>query len=303
MLTGLRSPSIKEPPVATSINGEPVGHFHALEVFENVSETNFYPQTIADLVSNTYFRLTYQKPEGTSAAFGTSIVGATSFRTADKTFNFIPHVTSAVVDTGDPHRLRISVLGVYRDLASLSSVRTYATKAGVHQTTMNMEVTLTALREIHLDKLRIGYDSFRLFSISSMYASPLQYDGNLIKYKRAHETRSMNLHSIEKRERYIFDASRGVSELALLRETGSANAHDTEGSQDSPSIRVRVIGSSIPIEELGLQAYLADSTNVDDDSLSIWLEWTDCPVVIPKGRTVSAKIEFSAVPAEGEPND
>jgi hypothetical protein len=298
VLKGLRSPSIKEPPVEVTINNEAVGHFQGLEVFEKVSKQKACPQTIADIVSNMYFRLTYQKPDGTSATFGTSIIGAMSFRTVDHTLHLLPHVTGAAVHLGEPDRLRMSVSGVYGDIASLSSIRTYATTASIFQTTMTAEVHFTALKDIHLDRSRLGKDSFRLFSISSMYANPLRYDGNLIKYKSAHGIKVIDMCNIQKRGKYIVDANQTTSEIELVKEIGSTGALANPGSPDSPSIRACIVASSVPTEELVIQGYLDDSIKVNDDSLSVWLEWARCPAVIAKGRKISAKIEFSAIPPE-----
>lgn len=288
MLKGLCAPSIREAPVPIRVDGDPVGNFQGLEIFQNVAGTSFYPQTVADLASNTYFRLTYQKPDGSSATFGTSIVGAASFRTADTVFHFIPEVTGADVHTGNSHRLSISVSGAYEDLAMLSSIRTYAMDASINRTEMKMEVALTAIRDIPLDQTRLGNDSLRLFSVSSMYADPLHYDGNLIRYKDARGTKSLYLQNIQKRGRYLFSPLPQVSEFALLKDRWP----------ESPSIAARIIESSLPIKELALQGYLAHTMSVDDDSLSLWIEWRKCPRVIPEGQKISAAIEFSAYPPE-----
>ncbi len=292
VLKGLLSLSISEPPVPVQLNEKAAGKFQGLELFENVSGSNSWPQTASDLVSNTYIRLTHQKPDATSAAFGTSIAGAPSFRTADRTFHFIPRVTGAVVDAGGPHRLRISVSGVYGDLAALSTTRTYSTDARINETKMEMNFSLTALQDIHLDHTGIGNDTFRLFSVSSMYADQLRHDGNVIKYKSSSQAKAVGLHTIEKRGRYIFSKAGKCSALELLNVPASLS------SAPSPSIAARVIETSIPIKELAVQAYLAHTTNPDDDSLTIWMEWIRCPEVVQKGWTISAVTEFSAFPSE-----
>ena len=296
VLKGLRSPSIKEPAIEICLHEKAIGSFQALEVYERVSELNRYPQTIADIVSNMYLRLTYQKPDGTSGTFGTSIIGAISVRTADGNLLLVPQVASAIVHVGNPHRLKIVVSGVYQDFARISSIRTYATEASIYQTTMQAEISLTALKDIHLDQSRLGSDSFRFFSISSMYTDPLHYDGNVIRYKTTHGEQSLELGSIQKRGRYLLSAARRISEIQVVKELGSTGKCKSPGSPDSPSIRAQVLSASVPIEELGIQGYLADSMNINDDSLSVWLEWAACPRVIPKGQEIWAKIEFSAIP-------
>ena len=47
---------------------------------------------------------------------------------------------------------------------------------------------------------------------------------------------------------------------------------------------------------LGLQGFLAATTNPNDDSLSAWLEWIDAPDVIDTGTTLSARFEITAHP-------
>lgn len=296
VLKGLRSPSIKEPPVALTLNGKAAGQFHGVEVFEKVVQQKGNPQTIADLICNTYCRLTYQKPNGTSATFGTSIIGATSFRDNDNTLHLIPSVSSAEAHLGDPHRLKISVVGTYGDMAHLSSVRTYTTEANIHSTTMVAEITFVTLKEITLRKSLLGTDALRLFSISSMYQSPTCYDGNLIRYKTGDTTKSLDLRTTKQRSRYIFGRSSDISEIELVKQLGSTGKLHTPGSTDSPSLRARALDASIPTAELGIQAYLSESLNPNDDSLSVWLEWIACPAVLPKGKELWAKIEFSATP-------
>ena len=64
VLKGLRSPLIKEAAVPVNIGEKLLGSFHAIELFEKSCHPSKYPQTIADIVSNTYFRLAYQKDNG-----------------------------------------------------------------------------------------------------------------------------------------------------------------------------------------------------------------------------------------------
>jgi len=297
-LQGLRSASIRERSVATSINNTPVGHFQVLELFENVQGTESYPQTIADIVSNSYFRLTYQKPNGTSATFGSSIVGAVSFRTSDHKLHFIPSVTGVAVFVDGPERLSISISALHGNAARLRMRRIYATNAELYQTTMNAEVSFTALRDIYLDKSQLGNDCFRFFTISSMYANPDRYDANVITLRSGSEFISTRLESIETRGRYIFPNAQASSEIGLIKTFGSTGAVHTPGSPDSPSIEARVLDSSVPAEELGLQAYLSDSKSINADSLSLWLEWIACPAIIKKGQSISTKIQYSAIPPQ-----
>lgn len=139
LFKGLRSSSIIESPVQISINNEPNGHFQALEVFERVSGPNGYPQTIVDIVSNMYSRLTNQKPDGTSATFGTSIIGVMWFRTNDEILHLIQEITENAVFLGDSERLEIIVSGIFKELAKIPSTRSYPTEATLFQTEITID--------------------------------------------------------------------------------------------------------------------------------------------------------------------
>lgn len=295
-LKGLRSASVKEPPVPIIVRNESVGKFHGIEVFERVSHQHGHPQTIADLVSNAYFRLTYQKPDGTSATFGTSVIGAPSIRIENGTFHLIPTVSEANVNLGDPDRLKVSLSGKFEDLACVTSVRKYENDAAIYRTTMQFEVTFMALQDISMNRFRLGNDVFRLFTISSMYSASHRYDGNLIRYKGREGTKTLDLRKVEGRGRYLFKTPQPTSEIDLVKEIGSMGSPNTPGSPDSPSINAKVISTSIPVNGLAVQAYLDASPDINDDSLSVWLEWTHCPPVIPEGQVISATIEFCASP-------
>ena len=74
VIKGLVTSSIPEPPVEVLLNNKTVGKFQGLELFEKIAGSKSFPQTVADLVSNSYVRLTYQKLKGRSATFGTSFI-------------------------------------------------------------------------------------------------------------------------------------------------------------------------------------------------------------------------------------
>ena len=246
VLKGLRSASIKEERVLVSINNKEVGAFNAIEVFERGPDLKKYPQTIADIISNAYFRLTYQKSNGTSATFGTSVVGAPSFRTDDHRFHFVPHITTATVDVGDPHRLKTVITGNYGNAASMTSTRVYDTEAGVHQTAMTLEIIFTVLEDIRIDESRKGIDSFRFFSISSMFSTSECYDGNLICSKNENQTKTLDLGTLSARGAHLLEPHQVTSEFALIKQAGSIGALNHPGSPDSPSIKVSVTESSFP---------------------------------------------------------
>jgi len=65
----------------------------------------------------------------------------------------------------------------------------------------------------------------------------------------------------------------------------------TPGSPDSPSICISIEKSEY---EIGAQAYLDPSINVNSDSLSVWLEWLGAPNIIEKGTKISFSYTVSA---------
>lgn len=291
VLKGYRSRSIVEPAIPVKLNDENIGRFQALNIFERVSGTDAYPQTIADIVSNTYLRLTYQKPDGSSGTFGTSIVGTISFRTSDGVLRFIPQVVSAKVQANPDNSLEVQISGVFGGFARMESTRTYSTNAQNSHTKMRLEVKLTALRDIHLNRAALGSDAVRLFTLSSMYLNPQCYDGNVIEGVGGQSIAPRRLDDVTSRPSYLFEYFQNCSTVKIVNEMGSRNGSGVPGSKDSPSVKVCVLESSMPGEELGLQGYLVDSKSSDDDSLSVWIEWVRCPPVISQGEVISATME------------
>ena len=45
-----------------------------------------------------------------------------------------------------------------------------------------------------------------------------------------------------------------------------------------------------------MQAYLDTSLSINDDSLTVWGEWSRCPSVLEKGLSISIKAKFTAYP-------
>lgn len=294
VLKGLRSPTIIEPGIPVRVNDEPVGRFQGLEVFEKVGDHSGHPQTIADLVCNGYFRLTCQKANGTSATFGTSVLGTISVRTVDETLHFVPTAKSADVTIGGIHRLLVQLDAKHGSFGELSSTRCYAADAGIHETSMQLAVSFVAKEPVEFSRTRIGYDRFRLCTISSMFSAPTLYDGNVIELTTVEGVMVLPVDQFIQRPLYLFSEAVACHEFALVKTHGSQGKVATPGSPDSPSIRVRVVESSVPISELGVQAYLAESTDVNDDSLTVWLEWIQCPNSLEAGYEIRATLEVTS---------
>ena len=297
ILKGLRTKSIPEPILDVFSDGKLLGQFQGLEIFEKVENSETYPQTVADLISNTYLRLTYQNSEGGSATFGTSLVGCFSMTTSDKVFHLIPKVTKAEVSTGLPHRIKMEIFGNYEDFAEFKSVRLYSICPKMHETRMTLKNTITFLKSVDLNKEKIGKNAMRLFSISSMYSNRDCFDGNLLSWISNGLSQQVDVRDIQGRNRYLLDDSAVTSEFSLLKQIGSKGHKNSPGSPDSPSVRIQITESSIPLQEIGVQGFLETSENKNDDSLSIWAEWIKAPTYLEKGFEITFSAEVSAFPA------
>jgi hypothetical protein len=64
----------------------------------------------------------------------------------------------------------------------------------------------------------------------------------------------------------------------------------------SPSMRVDVESLGGLSGRVGIQGYLAGTTNPNDDSLSVWLEWLDAPAVLPAWAVYTTGLSVTARP-------
>ena len=296
MLKALSSVSIAEPPVPVFLNGEEQGVFHGLEVFERVQGCPAFPQTLADLVANAYLRLSYQKNDGTSATFGSSIVGCPSFRTEDGALHFIPRVRRANVFIGNPTRMRIEISGHYGDLAEVVLRRDYHTEAQENETRMSLWWEIRFRKEVTLDSRLAGLDRFRLLTISSMFSTSTRFDANCLSWSDEGNGSVFQLEDATPRDSYLLKNRASASAFSVQKEMGSQGERNTPGSPDSPSISATFISSSRSSMKTGLQGFLTGSTAVNDDSLSVWLEWLNAPERFREGESVSAELEILAHP-------
>ena len=105
-----RSDLITEDPITLKHNGVRVDDpstpgpdlFDGIEIYDQVPGTSSFPLTWADLIGNCFFRMTYQKSDGSTGNLGTSVVACPSFRTSGGVLRFIPTITMADVETGLP---------------------------------------------------------------------------------------------------------------------------------------------------------------------------------------------------------
>lgn len=293
LLKGLNSNSIIEFAVPLKLNGSYVGDFQAVEIYKKFSGGT--PQIIADIISNSYLRLSYPKINQTSATFGTSVIACPSFRTLDKNLRLIPQSQAAALIVNNTE-VEIKLFANFDDLASFISVRTFQTQQEILSNVTNYKIFFKASKDIYLDKSSSAFDMFRFATISSMFASSKRYDANVIEYSEQRgEPQQLVLNEDCLRSTYIFNSLTRANTMAAIKTTGAIGKMYSPGSFDSPSIQVKWIDGSISASDIGVQAYLDKSTNINDDSLSIWLEWVTAPALIAKGFEIWAEFEVRAL--------
>jgi tetratricopeptide (TPR) repeat protein len=294
-----RASGIAEAPVPVLLNGKPLhldgsgqpARFKIVEIFENASTTHHLPLILADLMAIGYVRATYQKPDGFGASLGTSVLGTPSFRPRQAPLSLVPQVADAEIITGGSDQVRIGIQGHHGTKADVSLARAYPASA-IGRSSMNLSVKLVAREPIELDKDLRGTDAFRLLTVSSMFATENQYDANVLRYQdRAKVVHTIKLDRATPRNAHLLP--RGI-ELGTWFELSK-----TPGSRwfpESPSIRVDILRRSGVPGRLGIQGYLLDSANPNDDSLSVWVEWLDAPEVIGPGTNLQLDAMVTATP-------
>jgi hypothetical protein len=284
-------PGIVEAPVPVFVNGAAAsgGVFNVIETYDQVPGTSSYPLLASHLAANTFQRFTYEKPDGTSASLGTSIVGSMSFRT-DAGLQYVPSVTRADVTTGIPQRYQVAITGAFGPLAETRSTVTVPDPV-VGRTVTQMETSFFALSDIALavGAPVHGNDRFRAATFSSMYSSSSIYDGNVIRFEDTHGVvHTFVLTDATPRDAHLFDAPIEIgSWFEILKTAGS-----TTWFEDSPSLRIMVLDAGGM--RLGLQGFLAGTRNPNDDSLSLYLEWLDAPDVLAAGSALGVRLQVEA---------
>lgn len=290
-LIGCPDPAgVGEPPAPVYLDGGFVGDFRLIEAYDQaIPLTGCYPLTYVDIVANTYLRATYQKRDGGTAALGTSVVGAASFRTVDSVLHFVPQPSRADVFTGGPQRIRIELAAGYPGLADVSSTRTFADPtAGVTQVGLSVQFAATSDIELHAGLL--GSDAFRMATASSMFLDEQTYDADLIRYENAGGgVQTIELTDDTPRDAHLLSTAAPIGGwFELIKRPGSG------WFPDSPSVRVEIVAASCPSGCLGIQGYLAESDDANDDSLTVWLEWMGAPPIVAAGTVVSVDLLVTA---------
>jgi hypothetical protein len=170
--------------------------------------------------------------------------------------------------------------------------------------TINVHSTWTALQTIVLPGPGVGgrgSDALRLMTLSSMLASVSQglYDADYLAIQDPAGNRRTIRLSDQLRNAHLFNAAMPTAvgqSFALLKDNRAT------WNAGSPSIEVRIVSVSAGVGQLGVQAYRLDSSNPNDDSLSVWLEWVDAPPSIGAGTVVEVSFQIVATPST-DPGD
>lgn len=288
---------IVEPAAPVYRNNQLLGLARVVEAFDRVPNTSSFPLTFVDLVANTYLRATYQTAQGTTGKLGTSVVGAPSFRTPAG-LQFIPQISRADVQTGGSPVYVNDLRGVYAGGANVVSTRTY-TSPPLERTGVGLDVRFEAPSSISLSSFGRGFDRFRLLTVSSMFATPTSFDANLIRYEDPTGViRTIDIAPLKPSSgaRYLFSQPINVGPwFELVKAPGSA------WQPDSPTVRVDLLDRAGL--RLGMQGFLISSTNPNDDSLTVWLEWLDAPDVLPASLAIDASFRVTAIDPRWKPGD
>jgi hypothetical protein len=297
-LWGRESPSgIVEPAVPTYYGGILRGSFKVLEASDKVPGQFSWPLTLADLVANTYLRPTYQMADGTSGSLGTSVVGTASYRTAAG-LQYIASISQAEVFTGGSDRLRTVLSGQFGSDATVRSTRTFPDPP-IGSTSVGLTVRFETQHAIPLDAALLGNDALRLVGMSSMFADHTQYDADYLRWVDPGGTvHTLQLTDATQRDSHLFSSPMeiaGGGYFELIKEPGSS------WYPTSPSIRIDLESLTGLTGRVGIQGWLAATTNPTDDSLSVWLEWLDAPATIPSGATYEMSYTVTATPPSAAP--
>jgi hypothetical protein len=282
---------VGEPAVPIFSQGELVGNYKAVELFDRTPDGQGYPGTFADIVANTYVRATYQKLGGTAGQYGTSFAATFSYRPAAGDLQYVPTVDRADITIGGADRYTDVVTGHFEEVADTTSIRTFP-EPTFGLTRVGISNTLAVQQNVKLAKGDVGKvgDVLRAGTLSSMFSSSQEFDASLILWEdKAGNVHSLQLSDDTPRDKHLFDEPQELgSWVELVKGAGS------DWFPDSPTIRL-VISDPHGLE-LGLQGFLVSSLNPNDDSLNVWTELLNPPKTIAKGTNYKVDFEIIAVP-------
>lgn len=263
----------------------------AVEGYFRVGKRRSYPQIFADLVANGYLRVTYAKRNGRSGRLGTSVATSPAYRT-NQTLDLVPTISRVSIyakGTGEDYRSKITA-----SFPGIAAVQLGHGLEGlqVGRTRFNLESRFTALADIALSRSEevVGNDRFRVLTLSSMFADNERFDANALRYEAPGGAEVVvPLQNTTPRGAYLLPSAVPVgSWIELVKGRGST------WNPDGPTIRIEIKNPGSL--QLGVQGFLADSTDPNDDSLSVWLEWIAAPDTIPSGTDQTLVFEVVATP-------
>lgn len=263
----------------------------AVEGYFRIGKRRAYPQIFADLVANGYLRVTYAKRNGRSGSLGTSVATSPAYRT-NQTLDLVPTISRvSIYAKGTREDYRSKITASFPGIAAVQLGHGLESLQ-VGRTRFTLETRFTALAAIALSRSEevIANDRFRVLTLSSMFADNERFDANAIRYEApGGEVTTLPLRKTTPRDAYLFPRAVAVgSWIELVKGRGSA------WNPDGPTIRIEIKNPGSL--QLGVQGFLAPSTDPNDDSLSVWLEWITAPDTIPSGTDQTLEFELIATP-------
>lgn len=293
---------IVEPPVPVYFRGEPRGTCNVVEGYQRVGRSGFFPLSRVDVVASGYSRLSYQKADGSSAALGTSLVVGPSFRDADG-LHLIPTVQRVDVDVAS-NVVTVRLTATFGALAT-QVVTVRHVPAALGRTVTTVSARFTTLNDLTLDATAHGNDALRLFTVSTMYAGS-GWDTSDVQFRDAHGAVQRLAAGDLPGDQHLFAAP------SPLASTGAfVTAVKQPGSTwfpDSPTVGVGLTSATLTLPggtperlAVGLQGWRQESSDPNDDSLSLWLEVLAAPATLPAGAQLDVLYQVTATPPQALP--
>lgn len=302
-LRAVRFTSSLEPAVPLAINGQSVDDpatpgadfFHAVEGYTRVPQRSPFPLSFVDIFASGYVRPLVFAWDGTPSAIGTSVVAGPSFRPEGAPLDLAPQMLLGRVTALRGQEPQVLSTGSFDGAALFTGTRRYvAPRLGV--STVEVTWTWRAIRPIVLDPTQRGNDAFRLMTLSSMLADADLglYDARYVRVRQSTGLARTTQIDDSVRGRHLFASPQP---LGLGGDVTLFKDHRATWNAGGPSVGVRLVSITGASVLLGVQGYLAETTDPSDDSLSVWVEWLDAPAVIAPGTQISVTFRISSSPA------
>lgn len=274
-----------------------IDFFKLINFYDRVPGTSSYPLTFADIIANGYVRPLVQRADGGTGAIGTSVVSGPGYRRMNAPLQILPRVARVDTEVGSgAERVSVRVESTYAGGATGVCRRTYAEPA-VGRSEMRIQYSWTVVQDMTMASPAQGRgnDCFRLCMFSSMLADVAGgvYDANYLRIEDPQGRAKTIRLDEDARNSHLFSSPRPTAvgrSFALLKDTAAT------WNAGSPSIEIHIEDVTGAPGLLGVQGWRLDSTDPNDDSLSVWLEWMDAPAVLKTGTTISVALRVIATP-------